>query len=137
VRTRTLVLLAVLACALVAAWWSVRSRGAGGALVERRASLFAVDEIPLERVDRVEVARRGAPLLAFVRGADGWMQDAPFPHPADPAAIREVIDVAASLAASRAVDPASIDPEARAALGLEPFPLLAGSSMQFTYRLVV
>lgn len=119
-RTRTLLILAVLASALVAAWWSVRARGPAGASVERRASLFAVDEIPLERVDRVEVARRGAPLLSFVRGADGWVQDAPFPHPADPASIREVIDVAASLAASRAVDPASIDPEARAALGLDP-----------------
>lgn len=119
-KTRTLVVLAVLAALLVGGWWAVRARGGAGAGVQRRTSLFAVEEIPLERVDRVEVARRGAPLLSFVRTAEGWMQDAPFPHPADPASIREVVDVAAALAASRAVDPATIDPEARAALGLDP-----------------
>ncbi len=119
-RTRTIVVLSVLAAALVAAWWSLRSRGASDAGARARSSLFAVDEIPLERVDRVEVSRRGAPAMGFVRTEAGWMQDAPFAHPADPASIREVIDVAAALASSRAVDPATIDPEARAALGLDP-----------------
>jgi hypothetical protein len=85
-----------------------------------RSALFAIDEIPLERVDRVELERTGGFRMVFERAGDGWIQREPFEHPADPASIREVIDVTASLGSSRAVDPAAIDPEARAALGLEP-----------------
>ena len=118
-RTRTLAILAMLAALCLGAWLALRS---GGASAERvaRSALFAIDEIPLERVDRVELVRTGGFRMVFERAGDGWIQREPFEHPADPASIREVIDVTASLGSSRAVDPAAIDPEARAALGLEP-----------------
>ncbi len=120
VRTRMLASLAVIAAVAVAAWLALRPAPGGGAGPVRRTPLFAADEIPVERIDRVEVLRDGVPAMAFVRTPSGWEQSEPFPHPADPGAIREVIDVAASLLATRAVDPAAIDPEARAALGLDP-----------------
>lgn len=119
-KTRSLVILAVIAVLAVTGWWSVRGRGGGGTDRQLRASLFASDEIPLEQIDRIELARTGTETFVFVRSADGWVQQAPFAHPADPASIREVIDVCAALQSTRAVDPSSIDPEARAALGLSP-----------------
>jgi hypothetical protein len=85
-----------------------------------RTSLFAADEIPLEQIDRIELTRSNEEPIVFVRTATEWIQQSPFVHPADPASIREVIDVSAALQTTRAVDPASIDPEARAALGLTP-----------------
>lgn len=117
---RALAAVAVLACALVAAWLLLRAPSAASSGPGRPSSLFAMDEIPLERVERVEVTRRGAPPTVFVRRGTGWEQEAPFAHPADAASVREVIDAAASLSASRAVDPATLEPEARAALGLDP-----------------
>lgn len=119
-RTRTLLAVALLAVLLVPAWLLVRERPAPGAVPGARTALFLPEEIPIERIDRVELAPRKGRALAFVRSGDGWSQVEPFAHPADPAAIREVIDVAAALQCSRAVDPGSIDPEARAALGLDP-----------------
>lgn len=121
-RTRTLVVLAILAAVAVAAWWSLRGgprRDAG--TVERRP-LFAADELPLESVDRVRLERPadGVPAIEFRRSRAGWAQVEPFPHPADPAAIRQVIDTAAALESTRAVDPSALDADARAALGLEP-----------------
>ncbi|MEI6474505.1 MAG: DUF4340 domain-containing protein [Planctomycetota bacterium] len=119
-KTRSILILAVLAALSVAGWWFVRGHNGGAAERQSRASLFAADEIPLEQIERIELTRNGAETIVFVRTADGWMQSAPFAHPADPASIREVIDVSAALQATRAVDPLSIDPEARAALGLTP-----------------
>ena len=118
-RTRTLAILAILAALAVAAWWAVRSPGGASSGAARHA-LFAPEEIPLEQVDRVELVRGPGPAMVFVRTGDGWKQSQPFEHPADAATLREVIDVAASLESTRAVDPASIDAEARAALGLDP-----------------
>lgn len=117
---RALAILALLAALALAAWWSLRTPSGAAVGARRPTALFAVDEIPLERVDRVEVAPHGAPATVFVRTAAGWEQSEPFAHPADPASVREVIDVAAALSSSRAVDPAAIDPESRVALGLEP-----------------
>ena len=119
-KMRSIVILAVLAALAVAGWWFVSGHGGGAVERQSRASLFAADEIPLEQIERIELTRNGAETIVFVRTADGWMQSAPFAHPADPASIREVIDVSAALQATRAVDPLSIDPEARAALGLTP-----------------
>ena len=97
-------------------------RGPSNASTDRtaRASLFAADEIPLEQIDRIELTRSNEEPIVFVRAEMGWIQQSPFYHPADSASIREVIDVSAALQTTRAVDPASIDPEARAALGLTP-----------------
>ena len=119
-KTRSICILAVVALLAVVGWWSVR--GPSNASTDRtaRASLFAADEIPLEQIDRIELTRSNEEPIVFVRAEMGWIQQSPFAHPADPASIREVIDVSAALQTTRAVDPASIDPEARAALGLTP-----------------
>lgn len=113
-------ILVLLAAALVPAWILLRERPGSGAMRESRTSLFAPDEIPIERIDRIELSPRAGARLAFVRSGEGWAQVEPFAHPADPAAIREVIDVAAALQCSRAVDPLSLAADARAALGLDP-----------------
>jgi hypothetical protein len=117
---RALLVALVLAALAVGAWIAVRARPAASDGRVVRQPLFAVDEIPVEQVDRLELERPGAPTLAFVRSADGWSQSAPFAHPADAAAIRMVIDAFASLESTRAVDPSSLDPEARVALGMDP-----------------
>ncbi|MFM8818286.1 MAG: hypothetical protein ACKOHI_10535, partial [Phycisphaerales bacterium] len=117
---RALRIALVLAAVAVAAWLAVRARPAASEGRVVRQPLFAVDEIPVEQVDRLELERPGAPTLAFVRSAEGWSQSTPFAHPADAAAIRMVIDAFASLESTRAVDPASLDPEARVSLGLDP-----------------
>ena len=119
-KTRSIYILAVTALLAVIGWWSVRGRSDASADRSARASLFAADEIPLEQVDRIELTRSNEEPIVFVRTATGWIQQSPFAHPADPASIREVIDVSAALQTTRAVDPASIDPAARAALGLTP-----------------
>ena len=119
-KTRSICILAVVALLAVVGWWSVR--GPSNASTDRtaRASLFAADEIPLEQIDRIELTRSNEEPIVFVRAEMGWIQQSPFYHPADSASIREVIDVSAALQTTRAVDPASIDPEARASLGLTP-----------------
>ena len=119
-KTRSICILAVVALLAVVGWWSVR--GPSNASTDRtaRASLFAADEIPLEQIDRIELTRSNEEPIVFVRAEMGWTQQSPFYHPADSASIREVIDVSAALQTTRAVDPASIDPEARASLGLTP-----------------
>ena len=119
-KTRSIYILAVTALLAVIGWWSVRGRSDASADRSARASLFAADEIPLEQVDRIELTRSNEEPIVFVRTASGWIQKSPFAHPADPASIREVIDVSAALQTTRAIDPASIDPAARAALGLTP-----------------
>lgn len=118
-RTRTLAVLALLASLAVAAWLSLRPATAAPGTV-RRQSLFAEDEVPVDRVDRVRVDLADGTGLAFERAAAGWRQSAPFPHPADPTAIREAVVLAASLVSMRAEDPARLDAAARAALGLDP-----------------
>lgn len=118
-RTRTLAILAVLAAAALLAWAAVRP-GAAGAPAARRQSLFAEDEIPVDRVDRLRVEFPDGRAFEFVRAADGWSQSRPFAHPADPGAVREAAVLAASLVATRMADPAAMDPEARAATGLDP-----------------
>jgi hypothetical protein len=110
----------VLAAVAMAAWLSVRTRPAASEGRVLRQALFASGEIPVEQVDRLELERPGAPTLVFARDADGWAQTMPFAHPADAAALRMVIDALASLESTRAVDPATLDPEARMALGLDP-----------------
>jgi hypothetical protein len=110
----------VLAAVAMAAWLSVRSGPAASEGRVLRQALFASGEIPVEQVDRLELERPGAPTLVFARDADGWAQTMPFAHPADAAALRMVIDALASLESTRAVDPATLDPEARMALGLDP-----------------
>lgn len=117
---RALRIAILLAVVSVAAWLAVRSRPAASEGRVVRQPLFAMGEIPVEQVDRLMLERPGAPTLEFVRSADGWSQAVPFVHPADAAAIRMVIDAFASLESTRAVDPASLDPEARVALGLDP-----------------
>ena len=117
---RALRIAILLAVVSVAAWLAVRSRPAASEGRVVRQPLFAMGEIPVERVDLLMLERPGAPTLEFVRSADGWSQAVPFVHPADAAAIRMVIDAFASLESTRAVDPASLDPEARVALGLDP-----------------
>lgn len=119
-KMRSIYILAITALLAVFGWWSVRGHSDASADRSARASLFAADEIPLERIDRIELMRGNDVPIVFVRTATGWIQQSPFAHPADPAAIREVIDVSAALQTTRAVDPASIDPAARAALGLSP-----------------
>ena len=119
-KTRSICILAVTALLAVLGWWSVRGRSDASADRTARASLFAADEIPLEQIDRIELTRSNEEPIVFVRTVTGWIQQSPFAHPADPASIREVIDVSAALQTTRAVDPASIDPEARASLGLTP-----------------
>ena len=119
-KTRSIYILAVTALLAVIGWWSVRGRSDASADRSARASLFAADEIPLEQVDRIELTRSNEEPIVFVRTASVWIQQSPFAHPADPASIREVIDVSAALQTTRAIDPASIDPAARAALGLTP-----------------
>ena len=119
-KTRSICILAVIALLAVVGWWSVRGRSDASADRTARASLFAADEIPLEQIDRIELTRSNEEPIVFVRTVTGWIQQSPFLHPADPASIREVIDVSAALQTTRAVDPASIDPEARASLGLTP-----------------
>jgi len=119
-KTRSIYILAVTALLAVLGWWSVRGHSDASADRAARGSLFAADEIPLEQVDRIELTRSNEEPIVFVRAALGWTQQSPFFHPADSASIREVIDVSAALQTTRAVDPASIDPEARAALGLTP-----------------
>jgi hypothetical protein len=119
-KTRSIFILAVFALLAVVGWWSVRGPSNASADRTARASLFAADEIPLEQIDRIELTRSNEEPIVFVRAEMGWIQQSPFYHPADSASIREVIDVSAALQTTRAVDPASIDPEARAALGLTP-----------------
>ena len=119
-KTRSICILAVVALLAVVGWWSVRGPSNASADRTARASLFAADEIPLEQIDRIELTRSNEEPIVFVRAEMGWIQQSPFYHPADSASIREVIDVSAALQTTRAVDPASIDPEARAALGLTP-----------------
>jgi hypothetical protein len=119
-KTRSIFILAVIALLAMVGWWSVRGHSDASTDRTARASLFAADEIPLEQIDRIELTRSNEEPIVFVRTATGWIQQSPFVHPADPASIREVIDVSAALQTTRAVDPASIDPEARAALGLTP-----------------
>ena len=119
-KTRSIYILAVTALLAVLGWWSVRGHTDASADRSARASLFAADEIPLEQIDRIELMRSNEEPIVFVRNATGWIQQSPFAHPADPASIREVIDVSAALQTTRAIDPASIDPAARAALGLTP-----------------
>jgi hypothetical protein len=119
-KTRSICVLAVVALLAVVGWWSVRGPSNASADRTARASLFAADEIPLEQIDRIELTRSNEEPIVFVRAEMGWIQQSPFYHPADSASIREVIDVSAALQTTRAVDPASIDPEARAALGLTP-----------------
>ena len=117
---RAIAFVALLAGAFLGAWLLLRAPVASSSGQGRPSSLFAVDEIPLERVDRVEVTRRDSPPAVFVRRGAGWEQESPFAHPVDAASVREVIDVAAALGSSRAVDPSALDFEARAALGLDP-----------------
>ena len=118
-RTRTLAILLAVAAVASATWWMLRGQ-APDAAAAVRAPLFAADEVPLERIDRVTLERPGSPALVFARDGAGWSQVEPFAYPADPASIRAVVDALAALERSRSVDPASIGPEARAALGLEP-----------------
>lgn len=117
---RALAVLAALCAMAVAAWLAVREDAAPDAGSVERRPLFAPDEVPLDRVDRVRVERGDAPAVEYRRTGAGWAQVEPFPHPADAAALRGVIDAFAALAVTREVDPAAIDPEARAALGIDP-----------------
>lgn len=121
-RTRTLVILAALAALALGGWWTLRGSVRRDAGVVDRRPLFGPDEIPVESVDRIRLERPGAgvPAIEFRRTASGWDQVQPFPHPADPAALRQVLDTAAALESTRAVDPAALDDGARAALGLDP-----------------
>lgn len=119
-KTRSICILAVTALLALLGWWSVRGHSDASADRASRTSLFAADEIPIEQIDRIELTRSDEEPIVFVRTSMGWVQQSPFTHPADPASIREVIDVSAALQTTRAVDPASIDTEARAALGLAP-----------------
>jgi hypothetical protein len=95
VRTRTLAILAVLAALCLGAWLALRS---GGASAERvaRSALFAIDEIPLERVDRVELVRTGGFRMVFERAGDGWIQREPFEHPPPRPSLRDAIGPPAS-----------------------------------------
>ena len=117
---RALAILAALCAMAVAAWLAVRESAAPDVGSVERRPLFAPDEVPLDRVDRVRVERGDAPAVEYRRTGGGWAQTEPFPHPADAAAMRGVIDAFAALAVTREVDPAAIDPEARAALGIDP-----------------
>lgn len=121
-RTRTLAILAALAAVALGGWWSLRGSARLDAGTVDRRPLFAPDEIPLESVDRVRLERgdAGVPAIEFRRSATGWDQVEPFPHPADPAALRQVVDTAAALESTRSVDPSALEPEARASLGLDP-----------------
>jgi hypothetical protein len=120
VSGRALAILAVLCAMAVTAWLAVRVPGAPEAGAMERRSLFAADEVPLDRVNLVRVERGTAPAVEYRRTDAGWSQSEPFPHPADAAALRGVIDAFAALAVTREVDPSAIDPEARAALGIDP-----------------
>ncbi len=119
-RTRHLVALVVAACVALAVWAVVRGRAEQSAGLSERRAVFAASELPLEQVSRVKLERTGAPTLVFERTADGWRQTAPYPHPGDAAAIREVIDAAAALEQSRTVDMHDLDPSTRKAIGLDP-----------------
>jgi hypothetical protein len=77
-------------------------------------------ELPIEQIERIQLERPGMPTMKFARTLVGWEQTEPYPHPADAAALRQLIDVASSLEQTRAVDLSTLDAPARAALGLEP-----------------
>jgi hypothetical protein len=119
-RTAHLIALMVASCAFVTAWMLVAGTGSERAAGFERRALLAPAEVPLERVNRIELARPGAPALVFERNADGWRQTAPFEHPGDARLLREVLDTAASLEETRAVRVEDLDAHGRAALGLEP-----------------
>ena len=116
-------LLVVAACAALAGWWALAPAAGPAQEVSARRPLFAEAEIPIERVDRVEYAPAEGPAMVFRKERGGWMQVQPYEHPADAAAIRQIIDVAASLESTRTVDAGQAEalgvasPRARLTLG--------------------
>lgn len=78
--------------------------------------LFSREELPLERVDRIEV-RRGDLRLVFERDGDGWAQRVPYAQPADGARIRELLVRIADLRVSRSMAADAVDPRA---IGMDP-----------------
>lgn len=123
--TRSLVILMIAACLALAAWWMLDARAVPGNSAGP-TPLFALRELPLEQVNRLRLARPGAPEIIFERGSGtsgasstGWTQTHPFAYPGDPALLRQVIDTVAALEQSRVVPLEGMDDAARASLGLE------------------
>ncbi len=88
--------------------------------VADRTPLLSAAELPIENIQRIQLERPGMPAMEFTRTLAGWEQTKPYLHPADAAALRQLIDVAASLEQTRAVDLNTLDASTRAALGLDP-----------------
>lgn len=116
----TVLILALAAVAWLAASWL--GRGGGPASAGPRP-LLAASDLPIERIDEIEIRRGESPPLLFMREGAAWRQAAPWPHPIDPSAMRRAIVAAESLSASRSLAmselPRSRD-GAAADLGLDP-----------------
>ncbi|MDZ4829143.1 MAG: DUF4340 domain-containing protein [Phycisphaerae bacterium] len=115
---RTLIVWAI-AAALGGAWWSLRGAVASrGADRSASAPVFAdSDEIAVESIDHIRLARRGAEVMEFRRANGRWMQTAPFPIDLDDWSARQLAQLAASLVRMHEVPLAESDAKA---LGFAP-----------------
>jgi hypothetical protein len=103
----------VAAAALAAvAWWLGRTPVS--ATMGPRP-LFAAGELPVDRIEAIEIERPDETMLRFERREGRWWQTAPFEHPMDPVSMRRHATAAEGLRTSREVE---IDDAA--ALGLDP-----------------
>jgi hypothetical protein len=109
----------ILACTALAAW-SALGGGAPAQETHARALLLQATELPLDQVNKISFEHAGSPPLVFERTGVRWMQTAPYAHPADPIALRQVLEAAAELEQTRVVDLQGTEPAQRAALGLHP-----------------
>lgn len=118
-RTSRLIALAVVACAAFVVWVTL-GRAAPTEQEHARALLLQSSELPLDQVNKISFERAGSPALVFERTGARWVQTAPYTHPADPIALRQVLEAAAELEQTRTVEFERLDAATRASLGLQP-----------------
>lgn len=121
---RAAIIIWIIAIMLGGAWLALamRSDRAAGAS-DRNSSgapaaalLLTPEAWPIERIDGIEV-RRGGGSLRFERRGDGWFQIDPYDQPAEGAALRELLLLAAERRVSSRTKVSEVD---LAALGLSP-----------------
>lgn len=109
---KTLIILAVLVVALLAAWHFTRKVEQPQALPEAQRWL---PELQPSQVEAIEVQRFGQPLVRLQREEQGWVVPAKANYPANQAQVSGLLKV---LSEARKVEPRTRNPELYARLGL-------------------
>lgn len=91
--TATLILVLCAAALVVAAWWIHESDPDRRRRIEA-TPLVAIDQLPRDEVDRIELRVEGEAPLEFQRENGQWWMTVPFRHPAQYTSMLELIEAA-------------------------------------------